>query len=128
MPEIVSGLQYPSGHANDGVHAVIMLLDDWAKAIDDERARYWLPDPNYQRSGGRPTWTEEELARLIREIDAEIDQEVSRTPGTQAKVQAQAGSGFVRLPLPQRLALAQQLDVLVTQYEGLFPADTQASA
>jgi hypothetical protein len=56
-------------------------------------------------------WTEEELDKLVQDIDAEIDIEVTRTPGT--SVGADAGPGFYRLQLPQRLALAQQLELLM---------------
>src|SRR5579885_1490737 len=77
MPETrIPGKMYPSGHANEGVHAIMMLLEDWFLAMEDGTAVFRQPDPNYQRSGGRPTWTEEELDRLMRDLDAEIDQEV----------------------------------------------------
>ncbi len=122
MPEIkIAGRMYPSGHANEGVHAVMMLLEDWFLAMEDGTAMFRQPDPNYERSGGRPTWTEEELDKLMRDIDAEIDQEVGRAPGTSTG--SKLGSGFTRLQLPQRLALAQQLDALVAQHSKVLPQD-----
>ncbi len=106
---------YPSGHSNPGVAAIIFLLDDWLNAMESGTAELRLPDPEYRRAGGRPLWTEEELDTIIRDIDAEIDQEVSRAPGT--SVGAKAGPGFSRLALPQRLALVQQLETLLEGYQ-----------
>lgn len=106
---------YPSGHENPGVAAVIFLLDDWLQAIENGTAHLRMPDPNYVRPGGKPVWTEEELDALIRDIDAEVDQEVQRAPGT--SVGARAGPGFVRLAVSQRLALAQQLEMLLEQHQ-----------
>jgi len=111
---------YPTGHDNAGVAAVIFLLDDWLQAMENGTAHHRLPDPNYVRSNGKPTWTEDELDTLIRDLDAEIDQEVTRLPGT--SVGAKAGPGFSRLALPQRLALAQQLDNLVQRHQEALQA------
>ena len=90
---------------NPGVAAVILLLDGWLQAMESGTAHLRLPDPSYIRADGKPLWTVEQLDTLIRDLDAEIDQEVTRLPGT--SVGAQAGPGFWRLALPQRLALAQ---------------------
>ena len=126
MPETrIPGRMYPSGHAHEGVHALLTILEDWFSAIEDGSVRYRLPDPSYQRSGGRPTWTEAELNTLIRDIDAEISSEVGRAPGTSTG--SNAGPGFSRLELPQRLALAQVLDQAVSQYDGVFPATTNVT-
>lgn len=110
---------YPSGHQNPGVAAIIFLLDDWLNALEEGVGGFRLPDPNYQRPDGRPPWTEEELDELIRDLDHEVDCEVNRAPGT--SVGARAGPGFCRLALPQRLALAQQLE---QQLEG-YAAELQ---
>lgn len=106
---------YPSGHENPGVAAVIFLLDDWLNAMKQGTAHLRFPDPNYVRPRGLPKWTEEELDTLIRDIDYEVDQEVNRAPGT--SVGARAGPGFYRLAVPQRLALAQQLEAVLEQHE-----------
>ena len=99
------------------------MLDEWLNAIETGTAHLRLPDPNYVRPNGKPAWTEEELDTLIRNIDAEIDQEVTRAPGT--AVGAKAGPGFYRLALPQRLALAQHLETMLGQNQdslkGLEP-------
>lgn len=121
---------YPSGHENPGVAAVIFLLDDWLQAIENGTVHLRMPDHNYVRPNGRPTWTEEELDTLIRDLDAEIDQEVNRAPGT--SVGAKAGPGFYRLALPQRLALAQHLEAMLAEHEdtlkGLEPNTASAAA
>lgn len=109
---------YPSGHEDPGVAAVIFLLDDWLQAMENGTAHLRMPDPNYVRPGGKPAWTEEELDTLIHDIDAEVDQEVHRAPGT--TVGAKAGPGFARLMVPQRLALAQQLEMMLEQHQGAF--------
>jgi len=116
MPAVDVGKAYPSGHNNPGVEAVMFCLERWLLALEDGSHVHRLPDFSYQRSRGRAQWTEEELDRLVRDIDAEIDQEVPRLPGTQAKVRAKAGSGFHRLAVPQRLALAQELDRLIAEH------------
>ena len=121
---------YPSGHENPGVAAVIFLLDDWLQAMENGTVHLRMPDPNFVRSGGQPMWTEDELDTLIRDIDAEIDQEVTRAPGT--SVGAKAGPSFHRLPLPQRLALAQQLEAMIEQngetLKGLEPQNAPVAA
>ena len=106
---------YPPGHENPGVAAIILLLDGWLQAMDSGTAHLRLPDPSYVRPDGKPMWTVDQLDTLIRDLDAEIDQEVTRLPGT--SVGAQAGPGFSRLALPQRLALAQHLDAALEQHE-----------
>lgn len=105
---------YPSGHTNPGVAAVMFLLDDWALAMDAGTAHLRRPDPDYVRPEGKEPWTEDELDRMMRAIDAEIDQEVNRAPGT--SVGAKAGPEFHRLAVPQRLALAQQLADTIAQH------------
>ena len=106
---------YSSGHVNPGVAAVVFLLDDWLQAMENGTVQVRYPDPNYVRSNGLPGWTEDALDTLIRDLDAEIDQEVPRAPGT--SVGAVAGAGFHRLALPQRLALAQQLETIMDEHE-----------
>lgn len=108
---------YPSGHDNQGVAAVILCLEEWLLALEDGTAIHRLPELEYPK-----TWTEEQLAELMRSIDKEIDQEVARTPGT--TVGAKAGPEFVRLEPLQRLALAQQLHQLCEQYKDVLgPTD-----
>ncbi len=126
MPERrVPGRMYPSGHANEAVHAVTMVLEDWFLAMEEGTVAYRLPDLTYQRSRGRPTWTEEELERLMRDIDEEIDREVPRAPGVSTG--SKLGPGFSRLAVPQRLALAQQLDAVLQKHDTEFPPERQPS-
>ena len=120
---------YPSGHENPGVAAIIFLLDDWLQAMENGTAHLRLPDPTYVRPNGKPAWTQDDLDTLIRDLDAEIDQEVTRLPGT--SVGAQAGPGFSRLALPQRLALAQHLETVLERNAGslqaLYPTAPRAA-
>lgn len=102
-------MTYPSGHENPGVAAVIFYLEEWLVAMENGVAHLRQPDPAYPRQ-----YTEEELDTLVRDIDAEIDQEVVRAPGN--AVGAKAGPKYVRLALPQRLAMAQGLHALCSQY------------
>lgn len=120
MPETrIPGKMYPSGHANEAVHAVMEVVEAWFLAIEDGTAQYHLPDLEYRRSGGRDQWTEKELDVLVRDLDKEVEQEVGRAPGTSTG--STAGPGFVRLNTAQRLALAQELDRVVAKYERSFP-------
>lgn len=112
---------YPLSHWHAGVAALVACLEGWFIAMENEEAHLRLPDEHYQRSRGRPSWTEAELETLVLDLDAEHDQEVPRAPGTSTG--SKAGPGFHRLALPQRLALAQQLDAIVSGYEGPWPGD-----
>ena len=126
MPEIrIPGQMYPSGHTNDGVDAVMALLQDWFEAMEDGTTVLRFPDHSYRRPRDRSTWSEEELDALVKNLDAEIDQEVTRAPGTSTG--SKAGPGFQRLGVPQRLAMAQQLEALIVKYESVFPVVIQAS-
>ena len=107
---------YPSGHSNPGVQAIIYLLNDWTDAIENDSYLMRMPDLDYVRPDQKEWWTEEQLDKLIRSIDAEIDMEVPRAPGTSTG--SKAGPGLFRLPLAQRLALAQQLEILLVKYNG----------
>ena len=107
---------YPSGHKDPHIAAIIFLLDDWLNAMESGTVELRLPDPSYTRPDGKAIWTEEELDKLVQDIDAEIEIEVTRTPGT--SVGADAGPGFCRLEVPQRLALAQQLELLMEKQKA----------
>ena len=114
---------YPSGHNNAAVAELILILDDWAHAMDDNSILDRKPDVGYTRATGKEDWTEDELDIFVRNLDAEFDQEVTRLPGT--AVGAVRGPGFVRLPYEQRLALAQVLDQCFASYQGVdFPSST----
>lgn len=127
MPSVIRpGYMYPTGHDDPLVEAVINLLEDWFQAMESGTITLRLPasPETYHRPSDKPWWTEEALDLLITDIDAEIDMEVNRAPGTQPLVKAQAGSGFSRLLPPQRLALAQQLEQVLLAYgvgEGAKP-------
>lgn len=105
---------YPYGHTNEGVAAVFECLQTWFDAMEDGSTDILLPDPDYQRPAGKAPWTEEDLERLISGLDYEIEQEVKRAPGTQFN--CTAGPEFHRLALPQRIALAQQLETILTAH------------
>jgi hypothetical protein len=111
---------YPPGHPNPGVAAVTAVLEEWCLALEDGSHVYRMPAPDYQRPGGKDLWTEDELDLLMRALDAEIDQEVTRAPGT--SVGAKAGPAFHRLAVPQRLALAQQLADTVAEHVAVLDA------
>lgn len=120
-------MTYPSGHDNPGVAAVILLLNEWVYAMDNGTVEFWVPHSAYVRPNGKKPWTEDQLDTLIRDIDAEIDQEVIRLPGT--SVGAQAGPGFHRLALPQQLALAQALEQTIKAHrEALMPLSPSQAA
>ena len=88
------------------VHAV---LRDWFNALEDGSASYRMPDPDYARPPGKAPWTEEDLERLIREVDEYVWQQKSWAQGTHHK-DYDAGPGFDRLAPAQRLAFAQDLE------------------
>lgn len=107
---------YPSGHRDAKVEAVVDLLTDWFNAIEAGTAQFRLPSPTYQRRGGKPPWTERELEALIEAIDKDIERELGWASANTA-MGCKAGPEFRRLALPQRLALAQQLDALLARFE-----------
>ena len=99
---------YASGHVDPVTHVVIMLLSSWFRAIEDGSVVHRMPDWDYERPGGKTLWTEEQLDALFTAIDEDVTKEVRTAPGM--KMQATDGPGFCRMDLPQRLALAQQLE------------------
>ena len=107
----MSQSMYPSGHTNSGVADMMFLLDDWLDALEDGSINLRLPDPFYIRPNGKENWTEDDLDRIVKAIDAEIDMEVPRAPGT--SVGAKAGTDFYRMTYEQRLAFAQALETFI---------------
>ena len=99
----------------DLTQAILELLDDWCHAIEDGTAASRLPDLNYVRRTGEPTWSDEHLREVFRDIDA-------YTWGQHGWVQGHSGLTFDRSPgyaglePPQLLALAQDLDRLLAEY------------
>ena len=111
---------YPPGHADQKVEDITELLDSWFHALEQGTAHLRLPDPAYVRRKGKPSWTPEELATLVNAIDAKTDKELSWASKNKL-MQCNAGPGFARLELPQRLALAQSLDSVLAQYDARPP-------
>lgn len=88
------------------VHAV---LQDWFDALQNGSAHYRLPDANYQRPQGKPPWTDEDLDRLMKEIDNYVWEQRSWAEH-QHHATYDAGPAYARLRPPQRLAFAQDLE------------------
>ena len=109
---------YEPGSANEEVCAITDVLQGWFEALEQGTAHLRLPDPAYQRRGNKPFWTPEELETLIEAIDTRIDRELSWA-GKNKQMMCTAGSGFHRLELPQRLAMAQALDAVLAEYEAV---------
>lgn len=108
---------YDYGHSDEKVTTVIDLLDDWLLAIESGEARYRLPDPNHKRRNGKPPWTDAELETAIAAIDAKVDRELSWAK-TNKLMMCTAGPGFIRLPVEQRRAMAQQMDLLLAKFDN----------
>lgn len=106
---------YPHGHPDPKVEAITDCLADWLRALEDGTAAHRMPDPGYQRRGGKPSWTEEELTALINAIDADCNRELGWAR-TNTAMLCTAGPEFHRLLPAQRLAMAQQLDAILAQY------------
>jgi hypothetical protein len=114
-------MPYPDGHDNPKVAAIIATLQRWFDGMKDGRAFLWQADPHYRRSRGGE-WTEEMLAGLIRGIDEEFQQELDNG-WPQRELGVTEAPGFSRLGSQQRLALAQELDAVLTQY----PAESRSA-
>lgn len=107
---------YEPGHVDPKVCAFIDVLQDFFLALEQGTAHLRLPDPAYERRRRKPQWTEAELASLVKAIDDTTDRELSwasRNP----KMRCDAGPGFSRLTISQRLALAQNLDQVLAKYD-----------
>lgn len=93
------------------------VLDDWFVAMEDGSAFTRIPDLSYQRSSGKPTWTDEELDALVAvAIDEYVNKQRSWIESVR-KIKTDADCGFARLGPVQRLALAQDLDRVCAQFE-----------
>lgn len=108
---------YPSGHKDPRVAALIFILEKWLVGLEDGTVANWFPDMDYIRPDNKPLWTEEQLGTLVTDLDHEHDIEVERTPGTSTG--SNAGPGFLRLTVPQRLALAQELETEIEKWRLL---------
>ena len=98
------------------ISAVFEVLEDWFLALEDGSASHRLPDPSFEQPQGRPQITEELANEFIKELDREIDIDAFGYQGQ--KYKADATSEFLRLEMPQRIALVQALmRVLVTDEE-----------
>ena len=88
--------------------AIHAALADWFAALEDGTAHLRQPDPD-----GRMDWTEEQLNALVcDDIDAYVWQQADWVRSTR-KLEVDAGPGFERLAMPQRIALAQQLSQII---------------
>ena len=113
---------YPNGHTDAKVEAITDCLASWFRALEDGTAAHRMPDPSYQRRGGKPSWTEEELTALVNAIDADVDRELNWARANTAML-CTAGPEFHRLLPAQRLAMAQQLDAILAQYPDVPKAE-----
>lgn len=113
---------YEPGHSDPKVCAYIDVLEDFFRALEQGTAHLRLPDPSYVRRTGKPSWTPEELEGLVSALDTSTSRELSWASKNK-DMQCNAGPGFSRLELPQRLALAQRLDLVLAEHEARAKAE-----
>ena len=89
------------------IDTVFEILEDWYQGIENGTAHYRLPDPTFEPPRGRPTITEQLVEEFIKELDREINIDAFGVQGR--RYGADASSEFHRLDSPQRVALVQQL-------------------
>lgn len=88
--------------------AIHEVLADWFRALEDGSYINRVPDPQ-----GWMDWSENTLDELVRvDIDDYVWQQRTYVKDERG-ITADAGPGFERLPWPQRVALAQQLDAVI---------------
>ena len=97
--------------AQEQIDIVFSILEDWYQAIEDGTAHNRLPDVTFEPPIGRPAITEELVEEFVKELDREMDTDALGHQGM--KYGADASCEFSRLDYPQRLALVQQLMVVM---------------
>ena len=91
------------------------ILQKWFGHMEDGTASLHLPDPAFKPPWGRVELTEKLVNLLISEIDREMDIDALGSRGHYFGIDATPE--FHRLEYPQRLALAQEL-MMVVHSEG----------
>ena len=100
----------------DETIAVFTVLRDWLHAMEAGTAEYRLPDPDYVRPNGKPPFTEAQLTDLV---EVALDEYFEQTANANYALNTRgiwhdAGPEFRRLGAAQRLALAQELERVIT--------------
>lgn len=101
--------------SDEWTRLVIGVLQEWALALDgwgDTPVEMRLPDPAYRWKGHTPSM--DEIDSLLRDIDAFVGREWANWGKARG---FEAGTEFVRLAPEQRLALMQDLDRALEQYD-----------
>ena len=106
------------------VHAV---LRSWFDALEDGSAHSRYPDMKYQRFGGKPLWTDEELEILVATIDTYVWKQQDWAERTHF-AKYDAGPGFDRLAPIQRLSFAQDLERALHSHDDDGPTPAIAAA
>lgn len=101
---------HPTGHDIPKVAAVVSVLHDWFRAMEEGTHTSRFPDPNYIRRNNRPPWTDEEVDKVIEALDHEIRYEMDQRPNYWAERGYDIPTDFSRLDKLQRRALVEQVD------------------
>jgi hypothetical protein len=107
---------YAKGHPDPKTAEVIGVLSKWLKGMESGVAWQWQPIEGYQRSKG-DAWTDAHLERLMLAIDEELQKELN-SGWPQKSMGVTANADFIRLAPRQRLALAQELDKVISSYKA----------
>ena len=99
------------------IDSALETLEAWFLAIEDGSAAHRLPDPGFKSPPGRPAITDALVDELISELDREIDIDAFGYQGQ--KYKADATSEFHRLAQPQRMALIQDLLLMLKTDEEM---------
>ena len=98
------------------------VLRKWADALQDGKAEYLQPDFNYSRQ-----WTEAELEAFVTDLDEYVWRQASWVKNHYG-IEADAGPGYARLAVAQRLAMMQELHTALEQFKEPEPIVLEPSS
>lgn len=109
----------------DDVLEVIAYLQDCFEKLDRGDEDMILGDPFYQRSGGKPPLSDEEIDRVVAAIDAEFTQELGSHPDYHRnRSGANASPAFDRLAPRARRAMVEGLDAILSRHRAMKSSGT----
>lgn len=121
------------GRREEGIYLPPQILEitdclQWAfEALQDGHPERLMPDPFYVRGGDLPPLTDEEVDRLIADLDVEYDKEMNGSAAHHLKRSgATAHTDLHRLGTVARRALAERLDYVLQKHRSIDQTEAKA--
>lgn len=120
MPQNIEGIV-----VTDDTLEVIAYLQTCYEQMERGEEDHILGDPFYQRAGGKPMLTDEEVDKVVAAIDAEFATEIGQYPGYHRnRSGATHTPDFHRLSARARRAMVEGLDAILARHRA--PVHTSA--